>query len=83
MIFTAVGLIIITSGLFKYQPVELVKLGAYLGMIQQILSIPATLIVNHYLMPKELRRAAGVKVVFSGALLAGMFLYLISFIGGL
>lgn len=83
MMFTAIGLAVIMSGLFKYQPVELVKLGAYLGMIQQILSIPATLIVNHYLMPKELRKAAGIKIVFSGALLAGMFLYLISFMGGL
>ncbi|MEM1983188.1 MAG: Nramp family divalent metal transporter [Sulfolobales archaeon] len=83
MLFTFVGLAVIISGLFKYQPVELVKLGAYLGLIQQILSIPATIVINHYLIPKELRRVTGVKLVFSGILLAGMSLYLISFIGGL
>ncbi|MCS7108862.1 MAG: Nramp family divalent metal transporter [Sulfolobales archaeon] len=82
-VFTLVGLVVITSGLFRHQPVELVKLGAYLGLIQQILSIPATIVLNHYLMPKELRKAAGVKALFSGALLTGMLLYLISFIGGL
>jgi len=81
--FTAVGLAVIGSGAFQYQPVELIKLGAYLGMIQQIVSIPVTIVMNHKLMPKELRGAAGVRLVFSGVLLLGTLLYLISFIAGL
>ncbi len=81
--FTLVGLSVIVSGAFQYQPVELIKLGAYLGMVQQILSIPVTIVVNHFLIPKELRKVAGVRLVFSGVLLGGMLLYLISFIAGL
>lgn len=82
-IFTLVGLSVIISGAFQHQPVELVKLGAYLGMIQQIISIPVTIVVNHFLIPKELRKVAGVRLIFSGVLLGGMLLYLISFIAGL
>lgn len=81
--FTAIGLSIILSGAYAQQPVELVKLGAYLGMIQQIVSMPVTIVVNHYLIPKELRRIVGVRIVASGVLVFGMMLYLFSFIGGL
>ncbi len=76
-VFTAIGLTVIVSGAFQSKPLELIKLGALLGIIQQILSIPVTLAINHALMPPNMRRAVKVKSLFSAILSTGVLLYLL------
>ncbi len=78
--FAAVGLTVILSGKFQQTPLTLLKLGAILGLIQQVISMPITIMINNRLLPPEMRRAANVRLVFSGVLVLGMFLYLISLI---
>lgn len=82
-IFTIVGLTVILSGAFKSRPIELLKLGAILGISQQILSIPVTIVINHRLMPVEIRKSVGVRPVFSAILAAGVPLYLLALLAAL
>lgn len=78
LVFAAIGMIIILSGRFQETPLTLIKLGAILGLVQQVISMPITIMINNRLLPPEMRKAANVRLVFSGILMLGMFLYLIS-----
>jgi len=81
--FAVFGVAVIVSGKFQQSPLTLLKLGAILGLIQQVVSMPITIAINHKLLPKEMRRAADVRLVFSGILVIGMMLYMISLINAL
>ena len=83
ILFVIIGLAVILSGAYQYRPVELLKLGALLGMIQQIISIPVTIIINHKLMTPEMSKASLVKLTFSGILACGIILYGITLLSAL
>ncbi len=83
-ILVVIGISVIVSGAWKTRPADLLKLAAYLGLIQQIISIPVTVAINHFILPKEIKEAMGVRTWKSLLLLSvGVTLYLFAFIGGL